>query len=383
MEIFNEIKSGAKFVRADLHIHSFGTCGSFDVTDNTMTPENIVDTSIAKGLSVISITDHNEIDNIKRALDYSENKNILVIPGVEISTTQGHLLLYFEKFIDIKNFLGKLTISDDKERCSQGIVECLTIAEQYGGIGILAHIELSSGFEKTINRFGPQMSDVLFHKNLWGLEINSKQAVSFYTEIDDNGERKNLFRQRKETLSLSADYDLPKLMSSDSHTLAKLGTNADGENKLTRIKLDSLDFQSFKIALISSNSRIRLEDFIPEKISRFVGLKIEGGLLDKQVIKFSNNLNCIIGGRGAGKSTLLESLRECSGNNSKSKLVNCDVWPEKITLVYEDETGQNNILTREKNSEVINVNDPANGINKIPIESYGKGDTADTIKHSD
>ena len=76
MDIFNDIKSGANFVRADLHLHTFGAGGSFDVIDNTMTPENIVDTAIEKGLSVISITDHNEIDNIKRALTHSEGKNI-------------------------------------------------------------------------------------------------------------------------------------------------------------------------------------------------------------------------------------------------------------------------------------------------------------------
>ena len=383
MEVFDDIKSGANFVRADLHIHSFGVGGSFDVTDNTMTPESIVDTAIAKGLSVIAITDHNEIDNIKRALIHSENKNILVIPGIEVSTTQGHLLLYFESFSDIRIFYGKLTISEDKQRCSQGIVECLTLAEQNGGIGILAHIELTSGFEKTIGRFGPQMIDVLLHKNLWGLEISSKQGIAFYTDTDDNEDRNSLIKQRRESLSLNADYDLPKLMSSDSHTLIKLGTNAEGENRLTRIKLDSLNFQSFKIALMSSTSRIRLEDFIPDKIPKFVGIKIEGGLLDKQVIKFSNNLTCIIGGRGAGKSTLLESLRESSGNNSKSKVVNSEVWPDKITLVYEDETGQINTLTREKNSEVINSHDPANGITKICIESYGQGETADTIQHSD
>lgn len=380
MDILNDVKSGADFVRADLHIHSFGTGGSFDVMDSTMTPENIVDTAIAKGLSVISITDHNEIDNIKRALAHAENKNILVIPGIEVSTTQGHLLLYFETFSDIRNFYGKLAFSEDKERCSQGITESLSLAEQFDGIGVLAHIELTSGFEKTINRFGPQMRDVLLHKNLWGVEISSKQSVDFYTDSDHNDDRKNLIKQRRESLLLNVDYDLPKLMSSDSHTLVKLGINADGENKLTRIKLDTLNFQSFKIALMSSNSRIRLEECIPEKTPRFVGLKIEGGLLDKQVIKLSNNLTCIIGGRGAGKSTLLESLRESSGNKSKSKVVNSEVWPDKITLVYEDETGQNNTLTREKNSEVINSNDPANGITKISIESYGQGETAETIQ---
>jgi ABC-type lipoprotein export system ATPase subunit/histidinol phosphatase-like PHP family hydrolase len=383
MNTLADTNPGANFVRADLHIHSFGQGGSFDVTDTSMTPTNIVETALSKNLAVISITDHNEIENVKEAIKYAEGKNILVIPGIEVSTTQGHLLLYFQTYGDLRNFHGKLTISSDKERCTQGICECLTLAEQYNGIGVLAHIELSSGFEKMINRFGPHMQDILKHRNLWGLEISSKISLPLYTDADDVAERRALINLRRETLGHPVDYDMPKLMSSDSHTLSKLGVNADGENKLTRLKLDSLDFQSFRIALLSANSRIRLESQLPERIPRFIGMSIEGGLLDKQTLRFSNNLTCIIGGRGAGKSTLLESLRECSGNTSKSKLVNSDVWPEKISLFYEDETGQHITLTREKNSGVINLNDPVNGISRIQIESYGQGETAETIQHSD
>ena len=92
---------------------------------------------------------------------------------------------------------------------------------------------------------------------------------------------------------------------------------------------------------------------------------------------------CIIGGRGTGKSTLLESLRETSGNESTAKVVDSEVWPEKIVLYFEDEVGQQFHFTREKNSGVFNIVDPVNGIVRIPIESYGQGETAETIQHSD
>ncbi len=156
---------GAKFLRADLHIHSFGEFGSFDVTDNTMTPQAIVDTAIANGLSIISITDHNEIQNSNAAISYSAGKNILVIPGIEVSTTQGHLLLYFDTFANLRAFYGKLTINNDKTLCQQGITQCLDFAEQHNGIGILAHIELSSGFEKTIAKFNPQIAAAITNRH--------------------------------------------------------------------------------------------------------------------------------------------------------------------------------------------------------------------------
>jgi len=374
---------GAKFLRADLHIHSYGEFGSYDVTDTSMTPNAIVDTAIEKNLHIISITDHNEIQNSHTAIEYAKDKNLLVIPGVEISTTQGHLLVYFETYKNLRDFFGNLSINKEKTLCNQGIVECLELAKNYDGFGVLAHIELPSGFEKTIGRFGPPIEEILKVDNLLGLEINSKTSINLYTELDDSPDRKRLLKLRKAHLEYDDGYSLPKLMSSDSHTLNRLGTNAEGETKLTRFKVDELDFHSIRIALLSHESRVRLENEVPEMRPIIESISIEGGLLDKIDINLSNNLTCIIGSRGAGKSTLLEAIRETTGNNSKSSVVDSDVWPQKIKLKYTDEANQTISFAREKNSELQNITDPINGILKVDIETYGQGETADTIQHSD
>lgn len=384
MEEIIELNSGADFVRADLHIHSYGKDdGSFDVTDTNMTPENIVETAIQNNLSIISITDHNEIVNSKKAIDYAEGKNILVVPGIEVSTTQGHLLVYFETYSHLRSFYGKLTISEDKERCSQGILECLKYADEFNGFGVLAHIELDSGFEKVIGRFSSVIEDIFTYPNLFALEISSKNSIDFYTDLDGDANRKELIEKRRIKLDQRPDAILPKIMSSDSHSLNKLGINAEGDKRLTRFKVDTLSFHALKIALISYESRVRLENTIPEKIPYFVGMKFKGGLLDGQNVKFSKNLTCIIGGRGTGKSTILESLREVSGNNSTSRVKDSDIWSDDISMLFEDETGRIIEFKREKNASVINVTDMSGGIDHIPIESYGQGETADTIQHSD
>lgn len=384
MEAIKTLSSGAEFVRADLHIHSFGSMdGSFDVTDITMTPENIVDTAIQQNLSIISITDHNEINNSRKAIEHSQGKNILVVPGIEVSTTQGHLLVYFERFEELRAFYGKLTISEDKQRCNQGIIDCLDLASSYNGIGALAHIELDSGFEKVIGRFSKVIEDVFSHKSLYALEISNKNSIEFYTEKDSSPERANMIKIRREKLNLSDDYNLPKIMSSDSHSINKLGKNADGNKKLTRIKVDALNFQALKNALILHESRVRIEDAIPQRIPYFYGVKLKGGILDGQQIKLSKNLTCIIGGRGTGKSTLLETIRQGSGNHSNSRVVDSDVWPDEIDLYFEDETKKIIHFKREKNSITSNITDLEDGIQNITIDSYGQGETADTIQHSD
>lgn len=378
------MKNGALFYKADLHIHSYGVgSGSFDVTDTSNTPEAIVDTAFDKGLKVISVTDHNEILNSIIAVNYSKDRDILVVPGIEISTTQGHLLLYFETIEQLRAFYGFLTFNQDKSICNQGIVECLNKAQQHNGIGVLAHISLSSGFEKTIRRYGSQMEEIFKCENLLGLEITCKDDSLLYTDYDLSQEHKHLLDIWRTNVGNKLHQDIAKLMSSDSHELSKLGNNAEGNNRLTRFKMPSLTFRAFRLALLSSESRVRLEDDIPEQRPIIKNIKILGGLLDGTNIELSPNLTCIIGSRGAGKSTLLESIREGTGNNGGSSILNSEVWPQTIQLEYVDEVGQVLSFLKEKNSATENRTDPINGITTIPIESYGQGVTASTLQHSE
>src|ERR1022692_423845 len=104
------LPSGAKFLRADLHIHSFGA--SHDVKDVTMTPEAIIDNAVSEGLRLIAITDHNEIANVSAALKAADGKPVFVVPGIELSTPEGHLLVYFCDFASLGKFYGKLDIVD-------------------------------------------------------------------------------------------------------------------------------------------------------------------------------------------------------------------------------------------------------------------------------
>lgn len=84
---------------ADLHIHS-------TMSDGLLSPEDIVNWGVKKGLTAISITDHDSISGIECAADYSKDKNIEVVPGIEMSTeynnVEVHMLGYF---IDYKSSL--------------------------------------------------------------------------------------------------------------------------------------------------------------------------------------------------------------------------------------------------------------------------------------
>lgn len=67
----------------DLHIHSaLSPCGDMD-----MTPNNIVNMSIIKGLDVIAVTDHNTCGNVRAVME-AAGDNLVVIPGMEVETSE-------------------------------------------------------------------------------------------------------------------------------------------------------------------------------------------------------------------------------------------------------------------------------------------------------
>src|SRR5215467_5902625 len=104
------LPDGARFYRADLHIHSLG--GSHDVKDAQMTPEEIVKTAVAENLDLIAIADHNEIANVQAAIKVAQGTNVFVVPAVELTTPQGHLLCYLPDVDSLQRFIARLNIVD-------------------------------------------------------------------------------------------------------------------------------------------------------------------------------------------------------------------------------------------------------------------------------
>ena len=85
---------GGEDVRAfvDLHIHScLSPCG-----DALMTPNNIVNMSMLKGLDFIAVTDHNSARNLPAVEKVCAQTGVLLLPGMELTTQEEvHLLSYF------------------------------------------------------------------------------------------------------------------------------------------------------------------------------------------------------------------------------------------------------------------------------------------------
>ena len=91
--------------RADLRTHS-------TYSDGNLTPTELIEQAVSRGLDVLALTDHDCTDGIAEALEAAQkHPRLLFIPGVELSTDlpqeEVHVLGYF---LDWQNprFQGRL-----------------------------------------------------------------------------------------------------------------------------------------------------------------------------------------------------------------------------------------------------------------------------------
>ncbi|MBL8006440.1 MAG: PHP domain-containing protein [Ignavibacteria bacterium] len=84
-------------VKADLHTHT-------KFSDGNLSPQQLIDLSVKSGISILSITDHDNVNALNEAVRYGKTKGVQIIPGVELSADidgqEIHILGYF---IDYKN----------------------------------------------------------------------------------------------------------------------------------------------------------------------------------------------------------------------------------------------------------------------------------------
>ena len=173
-------------MRFDLHIHSNYS------SDSGLSVDDILKRAVEKGLDGIAICDHNTITGSYLARKRVTELNIplLVLPGVEVSTSKGHLIV-----------LGV------RENIQPGLtpLETIRMARQKGGIIIAAH-----PFKK--NSIG----------NVEGMDIDAIETFN----------SRCVFGENKKAEKMAIELGKPQVGGSDSHIIGTIGigyTEIDSE----------------------------------------------------------------------------------------------------------------------------------------------------------
>ena len=197
-------------MKIDPHIHSIYS------GDSRSKPIDIVKRGLRIGLNAIAISDHDSVEGSKIAIEISKKMdNFLVIPSIEISSSEGHILGF-----GVQNLIPKgLSPEETVEKI-----------HDEGGLAIIPHpfsfyrSGLFSNNKKNIDSLIKPLNPLDAYKNT---EKKMDNDSDFNSKFIDGVEVLNAryiigysnFRAKK----LGNKHNLAKIGSSDSHFIESIG----------------------------------------------------------------------------------------------------------------------------------------------------------------
>ena len=309
------LPAGAVFHRCALQVnpHDYGATfrGGSAAGDASTHAQAIVDKSAEIGVSVLAITDHNDVSGVPAFRSAATARGIHIFPGFELSSSEGiHVLCIYPQDTDdarLSRLLGEFGITNttpSSDLSNKSFVAILGKVREQRGVTVAAHVTNDSGLFKVLSG----------KPRIQAWQAEDLLAIQIPGSVDDLPQDVRQIVQNE-----NADYCLAHAAEEG---LAIAAVNAkdivkpedlDDRSATCWIKMSEVSIEGLRQAFLDPGSRIRLNPKVgkrePEEHAELVALAWEGGFLDGAAVQFNPNLNVLVGGRGAGKSTVVESIR--------------------------------------------------------------------------
>jgi ABC-type cobalamin/Fe3+-siderophores transport system ATPase subunit len=309
--------NGATWIRADFHLHTKADSKFKYSDDENFYNSNYVDALIKANIGAGVIVNHNKFDfgEFKALRKTAKNQDVFLLPGVELSVNDGangvHTLIVFsDEWLENENdristfitsmFPGKSTQEYQTEngRSDKNILQTVEELEKTGRdfFLVFAHVEDSKGLWHETG--GGKLQD--WRDKRYQTVKERTLAFQQVRTQDDRGKVKQWL----------GNWYPAEVEGSDPKSIEQIG-----QKKPCYLKIGAFTFEAVKFALIDHNNRLRSDNVPYYTHSHIKQIRFEGGTLHGQTIRFSPELNTLIGIRGSGKSSILESLRYVLGNS--------------------------------------------------------------------
>ncbi len=313
------LPAGAVFHRCALQVNPHHYAGTFrgrpGQADPSTHAELIVEKAASLGISVLAITDHNDVSGVPAFRAASQGRGVHVFPGFELSSSEGiHVLCIYPPDTaenQLGRFLGEFGIrrpGPSSELANETFIEVLAKVREQGGVTIAAHVTSDGGLFTKLD--GQPRVKAWLSEDLLAIQIPGP-VEDLPHDVRQTVENKNPDYRRahpaEERLAIAAV---------NAKDIVEADDLEDGAATCW-IKMSEVSIEGLRQAFLDPGSRIRLNpkegNLEPEEHAELVSLAWDGGFLDGAAVHLNPNLNVLVGGRGAGKSTIVETIRAVLG----------------------------------------------------------------------
>ena len=277
---------------------------------------SIVDKALALGISVLAVTDHNDVSGVPAFRAAAAGHALHVFPGFELSSSEGvHVLCLYPPDSDqdqLGRYLGAFDItntSPSTDLSSMAFVDILAKVREQGGVSVAAHVTSDQGGMLKVLK-GQARIRAWRSEHLLAIQIPGPVA-DLPHDLRQIVENRNADYRRND-----APEDKLAIAAVNAMDIVK-PDDLDDRAATCWIKMSDVSIEGLRQAFLDPGSRIRLNPkdgkLEPEEHAELLSLAWEGGFLDRAEVGFNPNLNVLVGGRGTGKSTIVESIRAVLG----------------------------------------------------------------------
>ena len=314
------LPAGAVFHRCALQVnpHHYGRTfrGQVATGDVATHARSIVDKALALGISVLAVTDHNDVSGVPAFRAAAAGHALHVFPGFELSSSEGvHVLCLYPPDSDqdqLGRYLGAFDItntSPSTDLSSMAFVDILAKVREQGGVSVAAHVTSDQGGMLRVLK-GQARIRAWRSEHLLAIQIPGPVA-DLPHDLRQIVENRNADYRRND-----APEDKLAIAAVNAMDIVK-PDDLDDRAATCWIKMSDVSIEGLRQAFLDPGSRIRLNPkdgkLEPEEHAELLSLAWEGGFLDRAEVGFNPNLNVLVGGRGTGKSTIVESIRAVLG----------------------------------------------------------------------
>jgi hypothetical protein len=174
------LPNGARFYRCALQVNPHHYAATFrgvpPVGDPGAYAKAIIDKAVELDISVLAITDHNDVSGVPAFRDAASGRGVDVFPGFELSSSEGvHLLCIYPQDTDdprLERFLGEFGITNtgpSADLADKSFVEILEKVRKQGGVTIAAHVTNDGGLFDVLG--GQARMKAWQHEDLRAIQI--------------------------------------------------------------------------------------------------------------------------------------------------------------------------------------------------------------------
>ena len=316
------MRRGAVFHRCALQVNPFQYARRYRGIRSSGDAGSHARAMIAKAseleISVLAITDHNDVKGVGPFRKAAKGHNIAVFPGFEVSSLEGiHVLCIYPldaQEDQLGRFLGELGIRElgsTETLSDKSFVDVLATVRDQGGMTIAAHVTSSkTGLLEALS--GQARIRAWHSPNLLAVQI-PKTVDELHPSVRTIIRNENPQYRRPGTAG--DGFAVAPINAKDVVSPEDL----EDRGATCLIKMSRISIEGLRQAFLDPGSRIQLDPgkgpVKPAHHAEMLSMAWEGGFLKGTEMPLNPNLNVLIGGRGAGKSTVIESLRYVLGLN--------------------------------------------------------------------